>query len=299
MSITVLTDVILPESVIRAGVSGRNMRNNLRSMTLNGYANINVNWTKTLRQYEIGIAPMDLSTWHTIEGLHEVTEGGAYGFLMQDPKDKSVTSSDGLLYPYDSALVGSAGYGYGIPTYQLSKQYVAIGGTSAKIRSITRPIAAGLTVLMNSVAIAPSVDYATGIVTLAAISSQSIISHTVGASHAFNFADGTGIVAAISLGQEIYITGVTGTAASVLNNKRHIVTNKGASSITVSTSTTALTASGGSASKYAQSTDTLRWAGEFYVPVHFLDDSIEWELLRPGTDRLVSGVSIVLQEVRE
>lgn len=53
--------------------------------------------------------------------------------------------------------------------------------------------------------------------------------------------------------------------------------------------------------KYPQATETLTWAGTFYVPVHFLEDSIEWEMLKPGplTERIISGVQITLQEIRE
>jgi len=46
---------------------------------------------------------------------------------------------------------------------------------------------------------------------------------------------------------------------------------------------------------------TLTWTGKFYVPVHFMDDSIDWSLAVNGAAemRYVSGPSVVLQEVRE
>lgn len=46
----------------------------------------------------------------------------------------------------------------------------------------------------------------------------------------------------------------------------------------------------------------VTWVGKFYVPVHFLDDSIKWGMLRPASDpdrRLFAGPTITLQEVRE
>jgi hypothetical protein len=45
----------------------------------------------------------------------------------------------------------------------------------------------------------------------------------------------------------------------------------------------------------------LSWTGLFYVPVHFLDDSIEWhlEIAGPADSRFLAGPSVVLQEVRE
>ena len=79
MAITVLSDVILPTSLLTSGVRGKQMRNNTRSEASNGSAIININWSKTLRQYELGCVPMTVAQWQALEGLHEVTEGGAYG----------------------------------------------------------------------------------------------------------------------------------------------------------------------------------------------------------------------------
>ena len=63
----------------------------------------------------------------TIEGIHEVTEGGAYGFLLADPKDESATPATGR-----ASLVSRA-------IYQLAKRYTSIGSTCTKDRTITRP----------------------------------------------------------------------------------------------------------------------------------------------------------------
>ena len=53
--------------------------------------------------------------------------------------------------------------------------------------------------------------------------------------------------------------------------------------------------------RYPQPSDTLTWSGEFFVPVHFMEDEIGWDLARPGDmqDRLIAGPSVVLQEIRE
>jgi hypothetical protein len=49
------------------------------------------------------------------------------------------------------------------------------------------------------------------------------------------------------------------------------------------------------------SVDNLTWSGRFYTPVHFLDDSIDWDLVSPGgyDQRFLAGPSVVLQEVKE
>lgn len=46
----------------------------------------------------------------------------------------------------------------------------------------------------------------------------------------------------------------------------------------------------------------IRWAGKFYVPVHFLEDTLPWDMLRPASDpdnRLFSGPTITLREILE
>ena len=47
MSITVYSDVILPNSVLAAGARGKQLRNNSRTMTQSGRTQINVNWAST------------------------------------------------------------------------------------------------------------------------------------------------------------------------------------------------------------------------------------------------------------
>lgn len=129
MSITVYADVIMPYSVLAAGVRGRNMRRNVRTQAQNGTMQINVAWSRTLRQFELGTVPMKVEAWQAIEGLHEVTEGGAFGFLMEDPKDSSATFATGKALAIPSSTT----------TFQLVKRYTSAGSTRTKDRPITRP----------------------------------------------------------------------------------------------------------------------------------------------------------------
>lgn len=297
--ITILSDVILPESVMAAGVAGRNMRNNTRAMSGSGDATIIVNWERTLRQYELGIVPMDIAAWQQIEALHELTAGGALGFLMADPKNSTIGAGAGVLQPLNAAgaSVGTAGLGYGVPTYQLMQRTAVAGSSAVADRRVTRPSTAAI--LRGGGAVSPTVTL--GVATFAADASEAITSIATGASTVLNFASGAGVVAQLAVGQRVYVSGTSGTAAAVLNGTSHTITAKGASSLTISTSTATLSATGGTAAKYVQPTETLTWTGGFYVPVHFLDDEIEWQILRSGpvADRIVSGPRIVLQEVRE
>lgn len=210
MAITVLKDVILPNSVLSTGVRGKQLRNNTRTESRNGSAIININWSKTLRQYELGLVPMSVDQWQAIEGLHEVTEGGAFGFLMADPKDNSTPDTNGFVTLIDAAT----------HTYQLVKRYTSAGSTRAKDRNITRPKATGFVLQINGVP--------TTLFTLNA---------------------DTGVVT--------------------------IPIDPVASSV--------------------------RWSGSFYVPVHFENDQIDWELVvaGPADTRYLAGPSVVLTEVRE
>lgn len=309
MSLVVYNDVVLPHSVLAAGVRGRRMRNNTRTRATNGSMQVNVNWARTLREYQLGVVPMPLSTWQTIAGLHEVTEGGAYGFLMSDPTDSSVLSTEGLLQPVLSGVsVGAIGLGYGIPTYQLHKRYASIGSTRTKDRKITRPVATpvvlrgGVPVTHGAGAGNLAINYETGLVTFVADSSSSVTAFTAGATTQITLA---AALAGVAVGERLYLDGIVGTSAGTLNGLSHAITaitGAGLNVYTLSVNTTGLTrTSGGTGFAYPQATETLTWSGSFYVPVHFASDDIDWEMVRggPADSRLLAGPSVVLNEVRE
>jgi hypothetical protein len=195
MAITVFSDVVLPNSIISSGVRGKNIRRNDRVQTDSGQQAINIGWTSTLRQFEIGIVPMRVEQWQAIETLHEITEGGAYGFLMEDPKDSIV--ANGIVKDEGGKLY-------------LFKRYTEARSGRMKDRKITRPRLDTITTSAGTPVLA---------------------------------ADGS----------------VTGIAADAT------------------------------------------WSGRFYVPVHFVDDSIDWDLVAPGgiDTRFLAGPSVMLQEIRE
>jgi uncharacterized protein (TIGR02217 family) len=308
MAITVYNNVIMPSGVLAAGVRGKNQRRNTRTMAANGLAQVNVEWSRTMREYQLGIVPMPVSTWQTIEGLHEVTEGGAYGFLMQDPKDSTVAATEGLLYPYNAALLGAIGVGYGVPSYKLYKRYTSVGSTRTKDRAITRPIATpvvkrgGSTVTHGASAGNIAIDYDTGTVTFVADSSSSVTAFTAGATTQITL---TAALSGVAVGERLYLSGIVGTSATTLNGLSHAITAITGGSLnvyTLSVNTTGLTrTSGGTGYAYPQSTEALTWAGDFYVPVHFANDDIDWELVSagPAANRFLAGPSVVLHEIRE
>lgn len=210
MTITVFGDVLLPNAIVSAGVSGKQMRLNTRVQTDNGAETVNIVWGQTLRQYTLGTVPLRVDQWQALETLHEITDGGAYGFLMEDPKDR--TAALGVMrQPGTDARV-----------MQLYKRYLEPISGRYKDRKITRPRAATIQVFDNGVFVAPA---------------------------AYTINEQTGVITFLS----------TRTAVN------------------------------------------LTWTGLFYVPVHFLDDSIDWtlEIAGPAENRFLAGPSVVLQEVRE
>lgn len=211
MTITVYADVILPNRIISAGARGKQVRNNNRTLASNGTQQVNVNWARTLRQYELGVVPLSVADWQTLEGLFEVTEGGAFGFLMQDPKDTKALITEGVATSLTSI------------TFQLYKKYTSAGSTRTKTRKITRTIATGFDIKVSGVSLTVTTQY------------------TLNAD--------TGVVTIPS----------------------------------------------------APAAANITWSGNFYVPVHFASDEIDWELVRsgPADTRLMAGPSVTVLEVAE
>lgn len=210
MPITVYSNVLLPNSILSAGISGKQLRLNSRVQTDNGFESVNVIWSQTIRQYTLGTVPLRVDQWQALETLHEITEGGAFGFLMEDPKDRTVTNGVMQQPGTDPTVM------------QLYKRYQEPHSLRHKERKITRPRAATVQIKDNGVLLNPG---------------------------AYTINEETGIV-----------------TFSVEKNPL-----------------------------------LLSWTGNFYVPVHFLDDSIDWalEIAGQADGRFLAGPSVVLQEVRE
>lgn len=306
--VQVLADVVMPQCVITTGVRGKQVRRNDRVTNQGGFMSANIVWDTTLREFEVGIKPMDPEAWSAIEGIFEVTDAGAYGFLMPDPKDSVAVLQP--LQPYNppSGNIGTAGQGFGIPTYRLTRQYTVQGSTRTRLRRIARP-RAGLVVRRNGT-IVPSgvsageyaIDLNTGTVTFVPDASRSVAAVTVGASTQVTLASA---IAGLTVGGQLWLVGLGGADAAVLNNMSFSVSAIAGAvyTLTVNTAGKTINTGGGSATaaKYPQTTDTLTWSGEFFVPVQFQADEIDWELVRPGhiDDRLIAGPSVALVEVRE
>lgn len=166
-SITVFNDVIVSQRVLASGIRGKQIRQNRRIAQVSGYEQINIEWDQTLREYEVGFIPMLRSAWSEIETLHEITDGGAYGMLLEDPKD--VTVSTGVAVAITST------------TFQLQKKYTHAASSRTKLRKITRPRASGFVVKVSGSPLSGgsyTLNSDTGVITIPSAPSASNITWT-------------------------------------------------------------------------------------------------------------------------
>jgi uncharacterized protein (TIGR02217 family) len=196
-----------------------------------------------------------------LRAFFRVVGGKGRGFRMKDHSDYIVLATEGR--------IGSA-IGDGTPGPMQLRQRETVGAENYDL-DIRKPLTA--TIYRNAVAKTITthyiIDMATGLLTWVADDTEAITGHTPGASHVFTTATD---MAALTAGEKVYLTGVTGTAAATLNAKAHTISSKtgsGPYTWTISTATTGLTASSGTAGAYPQAADVLTWAGEFDKAVRF------------------------------
>jgi uncharacterized protein (TIGR02217 family) len=175
MPITVLADMILPNSIISAGVRGKIRRTNSRVQHgETGYISINAVSSQGLREYELGTVPLRIEDWERVQAFHEITLGGTYGFLIEDPSDGIVTA-DSSAVAYEPAIYHPEGGGYftGTTHYQLQRRYVDPTSLRYSDRPITRPRASGFALYRSGVLVSPSsytLDATTGHITMSSMS---------------------------------------------------------------------------------------------------------------------------------
>lgn len=308
MTIIVLPDVIVPKSVIVAGVSGVNSRQNQRSRNQGGYASANVIRDVTLRAWQIGTGPMKLSAAEQVFALFEVTDAGAYGMLLEDPIDSMITPANGALMGYMLGVEsGVVGFGNGGPLYGLRKVYAALGSTQKRARAITRPNSTPTITRGGSpvtVGVAPgniSLSAAPVFVTFVPDATRTVTAIAAGATTQVTLSSAIGL----AIGQKLWLQGISGIDQGVVNNQAHTITNisgGGLNTYTLSTNTAGKTiAAAGEGRKYPQADEALVCTCSFYVPVQFRDDTLDWDLVIAGnvSRREVQIPQTFLDEIRE
>lgn len=172
MSLTIFPDIVFRHSVISGALRGRQIRKNQRVSTANGIETVNIVWDRTKREWDIATIPLLRSEWQYIESLHEITEGGAYGFLLEDPKDFHSTDTT----PYTETIGKVAALGSG--QYQAFKRYKNVASGRYKDRKITRLNPTGFQVYNGVVLMDPSsytLDVTTGILSISGNPSEASV----------------------------------------------------------------------------------------------------------------------------
>lgn len=272
-------DIVFPTDISygsSGGASGWETETVLRQ---SGYEDRDERREDSLGEWEVAHGIKTKEQLLRLQAFHRVCRGKSRGFKFLDPLDFEVLSTEGFMGSSSAA----SGVGDGTPTRQLWKRYSEQGQTQDRI--IQKPKSGTVigyrgvaTLVFGAGAGQIALDYATGIVTFVADASQAITGHTPGASHQFTTAAN---ITQLSIGDKVYITGVTGTGATTLNGLAHTIANKtgtGPYTWTISTTTTGLTASGGTAFAYPQADEALTWEGQFYVPARFDVDKMRANL---------------------
>ncbi len=138
----------------------------------NGREQRNQRWAQARWRYDVAYGVKTWAQLRTLVGFHLQQRGRARGYRFRDPLDHTVASGVGA--PLQTLLTG---LGPGVFKFQFTQYYGV--GTNRYARSLTKPrtgtmwVRVGASVLTEGVDY--TVDYETGIVTLAADPSVSLI----------------------------------------------------------------------------------------------------------------------------
>jgi len=267
-------DVSVPQDLSRDAVSGSMKPSRLIRMPSGREQRVKL-WSGSKKRWTLPFEQRPLSQADTLIAFWEARDGGQRAFRFRDPSENSVT---------DQALAPD-----GSPYVQLVRTYSSGGQTRTK--NIFAPVAS-IVVKKNGGTITPAaVSYTSGVVTLPVILQKSItaISQaasavvTVGAAHGF------------AVNDKVYLSGISGMVEA--NGLVGTVTATAATTITVNIDSTLFTAytSGGTATKYLTTMDTLTWTGTHDYVARF--EAIQQEMVHD--DAFIRSWSVPLIEVTQ
>lgn len=297
-------DVVFPECISASSFSGNVIRKTEVGSTQGGDEQRAVVWLDSLRSYEAGLTARPASEWAEIYGLFEIAEGRAHGFRLKDATDHTITSgfgSPGSISPVDGSII-TPGAGYGLPQFQAVKRYAY--GSRSYYRPIYKLIAGSVVVTRNGTPVVVgsgageiAIDPDTGQITFVADATRAVTGVTVGGTTQVQLASAmTGTIVT----DRIYLTGLGGADAALLNGLSHEVTNIVGTTYTIATDTSGKTiTASGNAYLYPQADDVIAMTAQFHVPVRFGTDEFPWTVIagRPS-DQFVESGSIPLIEIR-
>lgn len=223
-----------------------------------GFEKRNITWADARAVYDVAHGLKTPSQLATLIAYFRAMKGRAHGFRYKDWADFAASLTTGYL---------GTGVGTGYPTYQLNKYYAA--GSLSELRKITKPVT-GATLYSDSVAQGSwTLNTTTGVATTVATSTKTITGITQA---------NPGVVTAtahgFSNGDLIYISGVVG--MTQVNLLVFTIAGVTANTFSIGVNTTAYGAysSAGTAAKFSQPANVLRWVGDFDVPCRFDTDEM-------------------------
>jgi len=242
---------------------------------LSGREAINIARSQARLRFDIEM-PLLGTAKDTLLAFFRAMKGRGHGFRLKDWSDYEVARAAGRLSAIAAGVTAetASDYGAGVPAYQLTKVYET--GALAEHRWVRKPVV-GTTAIYRGDVLATAgasagnyaLDTTTGVVTWVASAASAVSSVSVGASTEVTLNSAIGL----SNGGRLYLSGLTGTVASVLNGLAHPITDVSGAVYTISTSTAGLAyTSGGTGYRYPQPDEALDFSGEFDVAVRFDSD---------------------------
>ena len=251
--------------------------------TLSGYASRNIEWAQPLHSFDFGKV-LDQTAHDSLLAFFHAAQGRGHQFRVRDPGDYSTTTATGVLLGLaaNSQVVAAAGVGTGHRSTLAGKRYVA-GNTTYRylqklVAGTVKVYRAGVQVTEGIGAGQISVDTTTGKISWVANQSEPIVTHVVGNPHRITV--NAAFSPNVAIGGRVFISGVTGADAAMLNLQSFAVVNVSAAVIDIDVNTTGLTLGGGTAALYVQPTETLTIECEFDVPCVFSSDEASFDLFQ-------------------
>lgn len=248
------------------------------AMSSSGREVRNQNWDDGRHRYNVSADYRDGVVGKQLDAFFRKARGRAHAFRFKDWGDFELTHAQSNLL----ALTPT--------TWQVRKVYGADEPAFQEIRKITKPVSGTVEVKNSGVTLtagASAGNYAmglsTGVVTIVPRDSKAVSSWTIGGSTQVTLASA---VAGAVIGDTLYFSGVTGTAAALVNNVRLTITNISGGGLNVYTfalNTSGLTLSGGTGFWTYRAAD-LTAQLQFDVPVRFDFDEKRQLLVHRNAD---------------
>ena len=274
-----------PEDVGVGAVGGPTFLTRM-SIALSGHEQRNPKWSVARMRYNVTHHVNTQGGLETVVAYFRAMQGRAHAFRFKDWQDFETDADSGY---FNLAGVGN----YGLPTATLQKYYQT--GSLEALREITKPsTVAGILYAGASISLIPAVDYTSGIVTFSSFALDSIASVTIGSSLT-TLTLSAALADDLTVGQRLFVNSVLGSVGSYMNNTALQITSHSGAAYTVALDTTTPTlvySGGGYGAHYPQETSTLRWLGEYDVPVRFDMDQMK-VTLEAGYFRLWNEIELV------